>query len=284
MPQKTLDPEILNQWLGNTEQSEDVINLRQANLMCATFGQPQDMQLGDDLPPLWHWIYFLSAVGPSELGRDGHPMLGGFLPPVALPRRMWAGGRFEFFHPIHIGDKATKTSRIEAITPKTGRSGTLCFVTVSHTISVNGQVCLREEHDIVYREDPKPDAPAQKPQMAPQDPDWHKEISVNPVTLFRYSALTFNGHRIHYDRIYNREVEGYPDLVVHGPLIGTFLIDLAVKSQPDRLLKHYSFRALSPVFDTAPFHINGKLSDGAAILWATKPDGTLAVQAKAEFL
>jgi len=283
MQERTLKPEILNQWLGKTETMTDTLDVRQANLMAATLGQAQDFKLGDKLPALWHWLYFLSARPPAELGRDGHFLLGDFLPPVDLPRRMWAGGRYTFLHPLRLGDQAVKTSRIENITQKSGRSGALCFVTESHTVSVAGQDCLREEHDIVYREDPKPGSPPVIASKAPQTPDWHRKIIADPVMLFRYSALTFNGHRIHYDRIYCREVEGYPDLVVHGPLIGTLLVDLAVKALPERTLKHYQFRALSPVFDSMVFSLNGCLDGEAATLWAEKPDGTPAIEATAVF-
>ncbi len=283
MVARTLNPEVLNQWLGKTEAMADTLDLRPANLLAATLGQAQNFKLGDKLPALWHWLYFLTARPPEELGRDGHPLLGDFLPPVDLPRRMWAGGRYTFLQPLRLGDQAVKTSRIENITLKSGRSGALCFVTVSNTISVAGQDCLREEHDIVYREDPKTDTPPAIVPEVVQTPDWHREMHADPVMLFRYSALTFNGHRIHYDRIYCRKVEGYPDLVVHGPLIGTLLLDLAVKALPERALKHYRFRALSPVFDSMTFSLNGNLTGNEATLWAEQPGGTPAIKATAIF-
>lgn len=279
----TRDPQILNRWLGKSSQATDVLSAKQANLMATVTGVPAGFNNGDPLPPLWHWIYFPFAAPVTALGRDGHSQPGGFLPPVDLPRRMWAGSRFDFIAPLLIGDQAVKTSRIESISLKNGRSGALCFVTVSHLVSVDGQPRLREEHDIVYREDPNPDTPVKKPENAPQDPDWQQTITPDPVTLFRYSALTFNGHRIHYDRLYCREVEGYPDLVVHGPLIGTLLAGLAVKAHPERPLKRFSFRAHNPVFDSAPFSIAGKGSDDNATLWASTPDGGLAMTAKAEY-
>lgn len=279
----TLDEKTLHQWLGKTEVTTDTIDARQANLMAATMGAAQILKVGDNLPPLWHWIYFLRALPSEDLGRDGHPKLGGFLPPVDLPRRMWAGGRFEFSTPLLLGDVATKTSRIEAIKLKAGRSGALCFVTVSHEITVSDRVCLREEHDIVYRQDPTPDAPRVLPALAPEDADWHRHITTGPVTLFRYSALTFNGHRIHYDREYCREVEGYPDLVVHGPLIATQLAGLADETRPDQKMRSFNFRALAPIFDTAPYSIEGKAKADASQLWAKNPDNTLAMQAEAQF-
>lgn len=276
----TLDQDVLNNWLGKTERAEDVITARQANLMCATLGRSQDMQNGDPLPDLWHWLYFPVAYPSENLGRDGHPKLGGFLPLVDLPRRMWAGGRFEFFAPLLLGEVAQKTSRIEQIKLKTGRTGALCFVTVSHTITANGQSRFREEHDIVYREDPTETVAKPTPLPAPKKSDWQQEFTPDPVMLFRYSALTFNGHRIHYDRIYAREVEGYSDLIVHGPLIATLLVDLATSNGGP--LARFSYRAHAPIFDAAPFTIHGARQTGE--LWAKNPDGTLAMQAQAEFM
>ena len=278
----TLDPQRLERWIGRTETTVDVIDARQARLIAATLGAgtPGD---GDPLPPLWHWAYFAEARPPEALGRDGHPKRGGFLPPVALPRRMWAGGRFTFEAPLRIGESAEKHSRIEALSVKEGRSGPLCFVTVSHAFTVNGTSRFREEHDIVYREDPKPDARAPEPPMAPQGAEHAREMTADPVLLFRYSAATFNGHRIHYDRDYARTVEGYPDLVVHGPLLGTLLAAHAMDMQPDKPLARYSFRARSPVFSGERFTLNGRAEGPSSRLWITKADGVLAMEAEAEF-
>jgi 3-methylfumaryl-CoA hydratase len=162
----------------------------------------------------------------SEIGPDGHPKRGGFLPPVPLPRRMWAGSRLTFVQPVRVGDALTRESRILDVSGKEGRTGHLVFVTVRHDYSLASGLAITEEHDIVYRDNPQPGQPAPKPTPAPTDSQFSREIVPDPVLLFRYSALTFNGHRIHYDRSYVTEVEGYPGLIVHGPLIATLLLDL----------------------------------------------------------
>ena len=239
--------------------------------------------VGAPLPSLWHWMYFWGIAPQAELGHDGHPQRGGFLPPVPLPRRMWAGGRLRFQSPIPIGSQATRTSRILSVEAKSGKSGALAFVTVEHQIAVEGVIKLIEEHDIVYRDMPQPGSVAAAPPPAPTEALWNKVIAPDPVLLFRYSALTFNGHRIHYDRSYVTEVEGYPGLIVHGPLIATLLIGLLAEKMPSSQLVSFSFRAVSPLFDTEPFTVCGQPStDGETIdLWAKNNRGALAMQAQA---
>lgn len=283
---KSLDPDFLSQWVGKTETAHDVIAPKPTHLMEMTLDRQPSLAEGDPLPSLWHWIYFLSSAPMSGLGRDGHPAVGGFLPPVGLPRRMWAGGRFTFASPLPIGAQATKLSTIDKVALKEGRSGPLCFVTVRHQVSVRGEECFTEEHDIVYREDPAPGSPTPKPTAPPEDATVSETIIPSEVMLFRYSALTFNGHRIHYDLDYCRDVEGYPGLVFHGPLTATVLAGLAERSA-GKALRRFSFRAVSPLFHTAPFGIHGKLSEhgsGSGMsLWATTPDGHLAMSAEATF-
>ncbi len=278
----TLDPSLLQQWVGRREEAHDRLSVQQARLMQTTLDQPASLGEGDGLPPLWHWIYFPVEMPLGGLGRDGHPRLGGFLPPVALPRRMWAGGRFRFLAPLPLGQDAVRRSTIKAVAVKEGRNGPLCFVTVEHAYRVSDQDCVVEEHDIVYRADPDPEAPKPVPQAPPQDGVWRETVTPSPVQLFRYSALTFNGHRIHYDRDYCRAVEGYPGLVFHGPLAGTLMSDLAQRHMK-RALFSFSFKALSPLFDTKPFHLDGRSSEEGAELWAETPDGHLAMTAKAVF-
>ena len=282
VPYPSLDPEFLSQWIGRSEEHRDRLSPRQARLMQTTLERPASLAEGDPLPPLWHWLYFPVEVPLSGLGREGHPQLGGFLPPVALPRRMWAGGRYAFHAPLPLGADVQRRSTIKTVSVKEGRSGPLCFVTVGHSFSIANRTCLVEEHDIVYRDDPKPGAPPPKPQPAPQDCYWQRRVEPSPIQLFRYSALTFNAHRIHYDRDYCRDVEGYPGLVFHGPLTGTLLADLAA-SAAGRQLASFSFRAVAPLFDTAPFTIHGKPSQGGASLWAATADGGLAMTAEASF-
>jgi 3-methylfumaryl-CoA hydratase len=219
----------------------------------------------------------------SEIDVDGHPRRGGFLPPVPLPRRMWAGGRLAFEHPLQVGDEITRTSRIDAVDIKQGRSGPLVFVTVRHEISNRLGLALSEEHDIVYREAPQPDAPAVVPRPAPTDAAYERTVVPDPVLLFRYSALTFNGHRIHYDRAYVTGTEGYPGLVVHGPLIATLLVDLLRRQMPAMRLRRFEFKALRPIFDIHPFSVCGRSEGGNRHhLWARDHEGFLAMQASAE--
>lgn len=193
---------------------------------------------------------------------------------------MWAGGRFEFGDALRIGDRARRTSRILDVKAKQGRTGKLVFVIVRHEIHTDRGFALAEEHDIVYRDHPRPD---EHPviQMAPHDPAWEREIRADDVLLFRYSALTFNGHRIHYDRRYCKEVEHYPGLVVHGPLIATLLLDLVRREAPEAKVSRFNFRAVSPVFDIEPFIVAGKPENGEIRLWARKPGGQLAMTATA---
>lgn len=270
----------LKDWIGREETRIDRLGAGMAARMHATLGlDGPPPGVGDPLPPAWHWLLFAEAKPPAELGRDGHPKRGGFLPPVELPRRMWAGGRLSFAAPLPIGAEITRRSTIKDVTEKDGKSGALCFVTVRHEFSGEGAVRLTEEHDIVYRDDPAPNAPAPEPPDAPGDADASETITPNSTLLFRYSAVTFNGHRIHYDVDYCREVEGYPGLVVHGPLVATFLLGLAERSAGE--VAAFSFRAVSPLFDTAPFTIARKSDGGGLKLWAANPDGKLAMTGEA---
>lgn len=284
MPPDQLDLALLRQWLGRSETKTDQIHATAANALAATLDQQPVYLEGSALPPLWHWIYFWSMSAQSELGVDGHPQRGGFLPPVPLPRRMWAGGRFRFVAPLLIGAVASRSSAITRIDTKSGSSGPLAFVTVSHQISSEGQVCVLEEHDIVYREIPVPGTAAiAAAKLAPATSLWSRTISPDPVLLFRYSALTFNGHRIHYDRNYVTSVEGYPGLIVHGPLIATLLIGMLHEHLPQEQIAEFEFRAVGPLFDTEAFSIHAQPdADGRTVqLWAANARGELAMQAKA---
>lgn len=275
--------DAIESWIGRSERHTDILRSEPARFMQATLGREAGLMEGDDLPPLWHWLYFLEAKPLGELGRDGHPQKGGFLPPVALPRRMWAGDRFTFHRPLPLGSTTSKTSTIKNIVEKTGRTGDLCFVTVLHELFLeDGALALSEEHDIVYREDPDPDAPSPTPVMAPETVEVSEEITPSQVMLFRYSALTFNGHRIHYDVDYARQVEGYDGLVFHGPLTATLLVDLAARTMR-RAPKTFEFRGLAPLAGMQPFHIEGRHSEDGMTLWARRHDGALAMKASATF-
>lgn len=281
MTERTLDPGILERWVGRQEEAVDLIDERRARQMQATLDRNPVLETGEALPPLWHWLYFPAAVPQRGLGRDGHPKLGGFLPPVDLPRRMWAGGRLGFTRALRLGETALRRSRIQDVRLKEGRSGPLCFVTVRHEISNGQDFCFWEEHDIVYRADPGPGSPPAKEVEARRDFEWVRDVEPDPVLLFRYSALTFNGHRIHYDRQYCMEVEGYPGLVFHGPLTATLLFDLLLEKAPDAWVSSFEFRAVSPLFDTAAFRLMGRRDNETAELWAANSDGGLAMTAKA---
>ncbi len=273
----------LRQWIGRTETRTDEVSAAPMAAMSATLDRDDAPPLpGTELPPMWHWLYFLPLASQSEIGPDGHGKRGGFLPPVPLPRRMFAGGRLEFLQPLRVGDALTRTSRILDVSGKEGRSGSLVFVTVRHEFSTAGGLAMTEEHDIVYRENPRPGAPAQKPAPAPDGEDFSRQIVPDPVLLFRYSALTFNAHRIHYDRPYVTGVEGYPGLIVHGPLIATLLADLVRRNLPQAHVRRFSFRAQSPLFDINPFSVCGRREGQRIALWARNQDGALAMEASAE--
>jgi len=270
-------------WLGRAEERRDTVTATPMAALAATLDRDDPPPgTGTTLPPLWHWLYFLPLHRHSELGPDGHVRRGGFLPPVPLPRRMWAGGRLTFAHPLRVGDGVTRTSRIAAITSKSARSGPLVFVTVEHSVANDAGVAIREEHDIVYRDFPIAGASAPTAPTAPVDESFARTIVVDDVLLFRYSALTFNGHRIHYDRRYVTEVEGYPSLVVHGPLIATLLVELLRRERPEAALVRFAFKAVSPLFDLHPFTVCGRADgDHRFVLWARGADGALAMQASA---
>jgi 3-methylfumaryl-CoA hydratase len=277
------DLPLLQQWVGKTESLHDHLDAGRANALAATLDGEPAFNAGGALPPLWHWMYFWSVAPQSALGEDGHPQRGGFLPPVPLPRRMWAGGRLRFDAPLALGADASRTSTIQSVNAKSGSSGNLAFVTVRHEMAQEGKVAVIEEHDIVYRGMPQPGSPPATGKPAPTGAVWCRDIVPDPVLLFRYSALTFNGHRIHYDRSYVTEVEGYPGLIVHGPLIATLLADLLQRNLPQARLVRFDFRAVGPLFDIEPFTLCGKpATDGKSVqLWAQNRRGELAMQAEA---
>jgi len=278
-----IDLEQLRTWIGRTETRTDLATAAPYAALSGTLDREDaEPAAGTAVPPLWHWLYFLPLAPMSDVGPDGHPKRGGFLPPVPLPRRMFAGGRFEFHHPLKVGEPMTRTSRITDVSGKTGRSGTLVFVTVRHEFANVGGIALTEEHDIVYRENPRADVPVPKPTAAPAGETFSREIVPDPVLLFRYSALTFNSHRIHYDRPYVTGVEGYPGLIVHGPLIATLLVDLLRRRLPDAKVARFSFRAMRPLFDINRFTVCGREDGKSVALWTRDHEGWLTMDASAE--
>ena len=286
-----IDAAALTKLQSRQERSEtmsDIITAAPLRALSATLDRddpvPED---GSAVPALWHWLYFLPHARQSEIGPDGHARRGGFLPPVPLPRRMWAGGRlrWEAGNPLRVGQQVQRVSTIRSVKHKTGRSGELLFVLVEHRFSNQDGLALVEEHDIVYRAGAQAGDPAstpQKPTLHGQQ-TWSRTIVPDDVLLFRYSALTFNGHRIHYDRQYVTQVEGYPGLIVHGPLIATLLLDLLRRQLRGARVVAFEFRALRPTFDLHPFSVHGKpREDGRTIdLWAQDHEGLLTMQATA---
>ena len=271
-------------WIGREETRSDVLAATPVAALNALLDRDDAPPVpGDPLPPLAHWLYFLPLHRQSQIGPDGHMSRGDFLPPVPLPRRMWAGSRLEFLRPLPIGAKATRVSRIADVKAKQGRSGALVFVTVRHEIAVAGKIAVTDEHDIVYRgESGKAVADAAP---ASTDAAWRREIRPDPVLLFRYSAITLNGHRIHYDHPYTTRVEGYPGLVVHGPLIATLLVDLFRRNMPGAALRTFRFRALRPLFDTAAFETLGRpdAANASARLWTRDAEGAMTMEAEAAY-
>lgn len=278
----------LQSWQERSETMSDVITAAPLRALSATLDRddpvPED---GSAVPALWHWLYFLPHARQSEIGPDGHPRRGGFLPPVPLPRRMWAGGRlrWEADNPLRLGQEVQRISTIRSVQHKTGRSGELLFVLVEHQFLNHDGLALVEEHDIVYRAAARPGDPVPPPQQPPLagQAAWSRSIVPDDILLFRYSALTFNGHRIHYDRQYVTQVEGYPGLIVHGPLIATLLLDLLRRQLPGARVVAFDFKALRPTFDLHPFSVHGKpREDGRTIdLWAQDHEGLLTMQATA---
>ena len=274
----------LDAWVGRSETVHDTLGPTPLQALTATLDHPAwAPQVGDELPPLWHWLYFLPLHRQSDIGADGHAKRGGFLPPVPLPRRMWAGSQFEFRSPLRVGDAVSRTSTIAEVTQKDGRSGPLVFVKVRHELRCNGaaEPALVEFHDIVYRDAKKPTDVEPPPVAAPTGAAWSRSVVPDDVLLFRYSALTFNGHRIHYDRQYVTQVEGYPGLVVHGPLIATLLMDLLRRHAPGAQVASFQFRAVRPTFDLHPFQLNGQHEGNTVKLWAQDHQGCLTMDAMA---
>ncbi|MDJ0821386.1 MAG: MaoC family dehydratase N-terminal domain-containing protein [Paracoccaceae bacterium] len=250
----------------NRTRQTDMLDPARAQALLVALGLNADLGPRDALPPFFHQLYFWDPRPPGALGRDGHPKVGGLIPDLGLPRRMWAGGALHFEAPLRAGDPAEKRSFVDEVQRKQGRSGPLGFVTLRHEIWQAGQLCVTERQDLVYREDPDPSAPAPKPPTARTDEVTREDQSFDSTLLFRYSALTFNGHRIHYDLDYARDVEGYGGLVVHGPLLAQLLMLMAAREGP---LRSFSFRATAPLmhFETATLCRNGP------DMWVRGPDG-----------
>ncbi len=277
-----VDIDHLRQWIGRTQEASDVVTAQLVKALRATLflniGTPKT---GDAAPFTTHWCLAQPVAPMNELGPDGHPARGGFLPPVPLTRRMWAGGELQFLDTLRVGDAVTRSSKISDVTMKTGSTGILCFVSVEHTVTTLRGVAIQERQDLVYR-DVTPGS-KQKTQAAPPPPKaQHRETHMaDPVLLFRYSALTFNGHRIHYDRDYVTKVEGYPGLIFHGPLQAALLAEFSARLRNGNAPKVFSYRGVQPLFDGAEFSVNA--NDGASELWTANSAGTPTMKATANW-
>ena len=278
------DMDHLQAWVGRSRTFADIVSGGPVAGLYAMLdrGDAPIPPKGAPIPPLAHWYFGLPHVTQGALGPDGLQAKDGFSPPVPLPRRMWAGGRIRFHHPLRVGDDVTQTATIAKIEPKFGRNGALVFVTTRFEMANAQGVAVTDEIDGVFREAARPDEAARPPVMAPDDETFGRTVEMDVVKLFRYSAITFNGHRIHYDRPWATEVEGYPGLVVHGPLIATLLADLYCSQFGAETLASFEFKALSPLFDTHPFQICGRRdSDGSVALWTRRHDGAVSMMCKA---
>jgi 3-methylfumaryl-CoA hydratase len=271
----TIDLDHLRQWIGRTTEASDIVTAQLVKGLRATlFQEIGEPKPGDAAPFTVHWCLAPPVFPMSQLSQDGHPTRGGFLPPVPLPRRMWAGGQLEFFDTLRVGDQSTRSSRIADVTMKTGSSGVLCFVSVEHEVTTPRGIAIRERQDIVYRDASSGQpAPQAKPAAAPPPAQHRESHMADPVLLFRYSALTFNGHRIHYDRDYVTNVEGYPGLIFHGPLQASFIVELAARLRGGKPPGNISYRGLQPLFEGSEFSINANETSGGMELWTANAAG-----------
>jgi 3-methylfumaryl-CoA hydratase len=281
-PDHPIDIDHLRQWIGRSQQREEVVAPTPVEGLAALLDYPAPPWPAGRLPPLGRWLAFLPSAPQSHLGEDGHARLGGFLPPIPLPRRMWAGSRVEFLQPLRLMRPLRQTTTIADVVLKSGGSGAFVRLTLRFEVYEGEDLAVREHQDLIYR----PAAgPARGPSAAPASPppalvsDYQRLISPDPTLLFRFSALTYNAHRIHYDRDFARDVEGYPGLVVHGPLQAMLLIDLYQRQHPDALIAHFACRAQRPLFEGAPFALKGRKTDDGAALWTEDADGRVCMEA-----
>jgi len=272
----TEEPDLdhLRQWIGRSTQVSDIVTARLTKGLRATlFLEIGEPKAGDAAPFTTHWCLAQPVFPMSELGPDGHPARGGFLPPVPLPRRMWAGGELEFFDSLRVGDEVTRTSRIADVTMKTGSSGALCFVSVDHLLTTPRGTAIRERQDIVYRDVSTTSSAPAKPAAAPPPAQHRESHMADTVLLFRYSALTFNGHRIHYDRDYVTKVEGYPGLIFHGPMQAALLVEFAAKLHGGSAPKKFAYRGVQPLFEGSEFSVNANKLEAGMELWTANSEG-----------
>jgi 3-methylfumaryl-CoA hydratase len=278
---KTIDIAHLQSWVGRERVLSDRLDPFPARALAAMLDHVALPEIGAALPATWHWLYFLDAPHSAETADDGHPKKGTFLPPVPLPRRMWASGKLSRLAPLRIGTAAERRSSISSVELKHGKSGDLVFVEIEHLISQDGRQCVRERQTLVYR--PMPDTKEVPPagEHASENADFTRIWRIDPVLLFRYSALTYNAHRIHYDRDYTTRQEGYPGLVVHAPLLATLLLDSSLSGADDLAIEEVGFRAMRPTFDLAPIALYGKTDGRRLALWSTDSDQYVTMKVSA---
>ena len=280
MTDALLDIDHLRQWIGRTETAEDTVSARLVAGYLAVLDDPKpDLEVGKAAPLAIHWCLAPATRPMSQLGLDGHRERGGLLPPVPLPHRMWAGGQIDLRGRFCVGDVVTRKSSVREVVLKSGRSGALCFVTVDHAFTGPQGLVLTERHDIVYRAACNPDAAVPVMPQAPKA-RWSYSVMADPVLLFRYSAITFNGHRIHYDRDHAIKAEGYAGLVVHGPLQATMTLEFAARLR-DTPPRSFDCRGISPLIDGAAFTVEAAERDGGRHLWTAAADGWLCMEAQA---
>jgi hydroxyacyl-ACP dehydratase HTD2-like protein with hotdog domain len=280
--------ELIAGWAPEPAETTDTVTAGPALALAGLLDtEPAVTGAGDPIPPLWHWLYFLDRPATRELGPDGHPAAGRFMPPLPQRRRMFAGGRVRYHRPIRCGDEVTRRSELAGTTIRPGRTGELLFVTVRSVFTQAGTTLATEEQDLVYRSGPPATAataaqPSATPRPAAQ---WQLRTVTDSVLLFRFSALTYNAHRIHYDAGYATAVEGHPGLVVHGPLLALLCLELPRRHLPHRAVTKLSFRARAPLYAGQPCTITGGPSDGGAgcTMRATAPDGTDVLTAEGDF-
>lgn len=266
-------------WIGRTETATQVAERWPVVGLCAALDKQTAPSKGEPVPPAAHWLYFGPTVPQSKIGPDGHPQRGDFLPPLSQPRRMWAASDIIFSGEIRIGDTVTRTARIADISVKDGKSGALVFVKVENRFEIDGREVLSETQALVYRDHPGPGEAPLPGKRAPTEPAWSHRIDPDPVLLFRYSAVTFNAHRIHYDRPYATDTEGYEGIIVQGQLTATLLLNQFKTRYPDRAIRTFSFRALKPLYSGAPFFVEGMPAETGFRLWARDAEGVLSMTA-----
>ena len=271
----------LQAWVGKSQTTHSDLPRFQAEALAAAIDATATPNIGDSLPLPWHWLYFLDPVRRDGTGDDGHPQKGGFLPPVPLPRRMWAAGKLEVTKPLTLGLAAEKASVITSVEEKDGRSGKLVFVNLRHEFRQAEKLCITEQQNLVYREAPQERNPLPAGKKIDSEPQFTRKITPDPILLFRFSALTYNAHRIHYDRAYAVNEELYPALVVHGPLLATLLLNLAYENLPNARIETFSFRAVRPTFDSQPIQLCGRRSGNQLLLWSEDHEGYCCMKAEA---